>query len=84
MMERNLVKNYLNNLNIINWDRETLTENLNLFIKENNISFKDIGVPLRLVLTTSRNAIGIIDILVLLGENKTKHRIDGYLANSKG
>ncbi len=82
-VERNLVKNYLNNLNLINWDKVSLTENLNLFIKNNKIAFKDIGVPLRLVLTTSKNAIGIIDILILLGENKAKQRIDVYLTNNK-
>ena len=61
----------------LNWtNTETITRN---FIKQQNIKFKDIGPALRTVLTGEDNAIGIFDLLTMLGKEKTCQRIADQL-----
>ena len=74
------VKKYVNQLPSGNWNRDLLLSNLNLFIKHNNIPIKEIGIPLRIILTGSKNSPGIIDILMLLGNDASISRITDYLA----
>ena len=75
-----LVKKYVGQIPSGNWNRDLLLGNLNLFIKRNNIPMKEIGIPLRIILTGSKNSPGIIDILMLLGDDASKSRISDYLA----
>ena len=75
-----LVKKYIRQIPSGNWNRDLLLGNLNLFIKHNNIPIKEIGIPLRIILTGSKNSPGIIDILMLLGDDASKSRITDYLA----
>ena len=75
-----LVKKYLRQLPSGNWNRDLLLSNLNLFTKHNNMPVKEIGIPLRIILTGSKNSPGIIDILMLLGEDASISRITDYLA----
>ena len=74
-----LVEKFLNQLPQGIWIKEKININLNDFITDNKISLKDLGVPLRIILTGSKNAPGIIDILLLLGENEVRKRIVDYL-----
>lgn len=76
---KELVKKYKLHLEQAIWTKDFLSNSLNLFIKNNNINFKDLGLPLRIILTGSKNAPGIIDILLLLGKTKTENRINNYL-----
>ena len=75
-----LVKKYVKQMPSGSWNRDLLLSNLNLFIKHNNIPIKEIGIPLRVILTGSKNSPGIIDILMLLGDDASKSRITDYLA----
>ena len=75
-----LVKKYIRQIPSGNWNRDLLLGNLNLFIKHNNIPIKEIGIPLRIILTGSKNSPGIIDILMLLGDDASISRITDYLA----
>mgnify|MGYP001170961289 CR=1 FL=1 len=74
-----LVEKFLNQLPKGIWIKEKININLNGFLTDNKISLKDLGVPLRIILTGSKNAPGIIDILLLLGENEVRKRIVDYL-----
>ena len=74
-----LVEKFLNQLPKDIWIKEKIKINLNDFLTDNKISLKDLGVPLRIILTGSKNAPGIIDILLLLGENEVRKRIVDYL-----
>ncbi len=74
-----LVEKFLKQLPKDIWIKEKINFNLNDFLTDNKISLKDLGIPLRIILTGSKNAPGIIDILLLLGENEVRKRIVDYL-----
>ena len=75
-----MVKKYTLQLPNRTWNPDLLDKNLKLFLKNNNINMKDLGIPLRFILTGSENAPGLIDILLLLGETKVKNRLSGYIS----
>ena len=65
------------NLNDQNFD--TCKEIINDIINKNKIKFKDFGQPIRLVLTGSKFAPSINDIIQSLGINEVKKRLKHYL-----
>ena len=56
-----LVEKFLKQLPKDIWIKEKININLNNFLTDNKISLKDLGIPLRIILTGSKNAPGIID-----------------------
>ena len=56
------------------WDLE-LKNVMNKFLEENKIKLSDIGPILRIIMTGVTNALGIYDIMNILGKNETLHRI---------
>ena len=65
------------NLNDQNFD--ACKEIINNIINKNKIKFKDFGQPIRLVLTGSKFAPSINDIIQSLGINEVKKRLKHYL-----
>ena len=65
------------NLNDQNFD--SCKEIINDIINKNKIKFKDFGQPIRLVLTGSKFAPSINDIIQSLGINEVKKRLKHYL-----
>lgn len=57
-------------------DAETLQVWLQGWLAEKGLKMKDIGLPLRAVLTGSKSAPSLTDILILLGKGETKNRIE--------
>ena len=74
-----LVEKFLKQLPKDIWIEEKININLNSFLTDNKILLKDLGIPLRIILTGSKNAPGIIDILLLLGENEVRKRVVNYI-----
>ena len=48
-------------------------------LKKNNIKFKDLGEPLRMILTGSTKAPSIKDIIKILGINETINRLKRFI-----
>ena len=57
------------------FDRENLEQIINGLLKLNNINFKGIGQPLRIMLTGSKFGPGIYDIIISLGKNEVIKRL---------
>ena len=60
-------------------DFDACKEIINNIINKNKIKFKDFGQPIRLVLTGSKFATSINDIIQSLGINEVKKRLKHYL-----
>ena len=57
------------------FDRENLEIVVNEIIKKKEISFKNIGQPLRVALTGSKFGPGLYDILISLGKEEVLKRL---------
>ena len=57
------------------FDRENLEQIVKDLIKLNNINFKGVGQPLRIMLTGSKFGPGIYDIILSLGKNEVIKRL---------
>jgi glutamyl-tRNA synthetase len=66
--------NNVNNLKILN--KENLEPIINELIKTNETNFKGVGQPLRVALTGSKFGPGIYDIIVSLGKEEVKKRLN--------
>ena len=74
------VKDFLKEIiNLKNLNENSITEVSNIVLKKNNIKFKDLGQPLRLILTNSLQAPSIKDIVKILGVNETINRLKWHL-----
>ena len=58
-----------------NWKMPALQNTLNDFMLNNNLKMRDVGPPLRAVLTGRKNSASIIDIMAALGQSETSLRI---------
>ena len=62
------------------YDEEKISQINQDIIKNNNIKFKDLGQPLRLILTGSDQAPSIKDIIKILGISETINRIKLHIS----
>lgn len=62
------------------YDEEKISQINQNIIKNNNIKFKDLGQPLRLILTGSDQAPSIKDIIKILGISETINRIKFHIS----
>ena len=62
------------------YDEEKISQINQVIIKKNNIKFKDLGQPLRLILTGSDQAPSIKDIIKILGISETINRIKLHIS----
>ena len=62
------------------YDEEKISQINQDIIKKNNIKFKDLGQPLRLILTGSDQAPSIKDIIKILGISETINRIKLHIS----
>ena len=70
---------YQNIINLDDQNFDACKEIINVIINKNKIKFKDFGQPIRLVLTGSKFAPSINDIIQSLGINEVKKRLKHYL-----
>ena len=73
---KTIVNEFYNELvKLKSYDEEKISQINQDIIKNNNIKFKDLGQPLRLILTGSDKAPSIKDIIKILGISETINRI---------
>jgi len=70
---------YQSIINLDDQNFDACKEIINSIINKNKIKFKDFGQPIRLVLTGSKFAPSINDIIQSLGINEVKKRLKHYL-----
>ena len=58
------------------WEKDGINKVLKVFIEKNNISFKEIGEPLRILLTKSLNSPSILIIMEILGKKEVIKRLN--------
>lgn len=69
-------KKILNDLEKVkNWNLENIKKCLTNFIKMNNLNFKEIGIPLRLILTGTTDSPSIYNVMALLGKKEVLNRL---------
>ena len=66
----------INDLKILN--KETLEPIVNDMIKTHETNFKGVGQPLRVALTGSKFGPGIYDIIISLGKDEVKKRLEVF------
>ena len=54
---------------------ENIKKCLTNFIKMNNLNFKEIGIPLRLILTGTTDSPSIYNVMALLGKKEVLNRL---------
>ena len=64
---------------VYNSDAKKISEISEKILKKNNIKFKDLGEPLRMILTGSTKAPSIKDIIKILGINETINRLKRFI-----
>ena len=64
---------------INNYCEKKISEISEKILKKNNIKFKDLGEPLRMILTGSTKAPSIKDIIKILGINETINRLKRFI-----
>ena len=68
---------------ISEWEVTEIDNMLKEFVNERNISYKDIGIPLRIILTDEENTPSIGVIIQTLGKNEVLRRIENYYSIHK-
>ena len=58
------------------WNSKFLNEFIDTFCKENDLKFRDIGVPLRIAITGSTSSPSIVHIMEILGKHQTLDRLN--------
>ena len=69
------IKKVLENIQTENWTEHELDEKLNQLVTNNNLSFKDIAMPLRELMTGQKKSLGIGEILFYLGRKTVLSRL---------
>ncbi len=60
----------------LTWDHESLNEFINTYCRENNLKYRDIGVPLRIAITGSTSSPSIVHIMEILGKERSLERLN--------
>ena len=70
----NLVK-LATSLSDTSWKKDDLNKNIQRFLENNNLRMRDIGLPLRVAITGTKQSPSIVDIMAVLGEAETFARL---------
>ena len=77
---KKIIKDFKDNLSKIdNLNRENLEAVVNILIKNYETNFKGIGQPLRVALTGSKFGPGLYDIVISLGKEEVKKRLESKI-----
>jgi glutamyl-tRNA synthetase len=77
---KKIIKEFNNNLTNIEYlDKENLEPIVNELIKKHETNFKGIGQPLRVALTGSKFGPGLYDIVISLGKDEVKKRLESKI-----
>ena len=75
---KSIIKDFVSSIKSTNfiWRSKDLEEFINSYCEKNNLKFRDIGVPLRILITGSTSSPSIVHIMEILGINETLHRLN--------
>ena len=75
---KKIIKNFIISINAKNltWEAKHLEEYIKNYCDENNLKFRDIGVPLRILITGSTSSPSIVHIMEILGAHEILHRLN--------
>jgi len=77
---KSIIKSFVNELKKINnYNEVQIKELTDKIINEYKISFKELGQPLRMLLTNSEQAPSIKDLIQILGIDETLNRLKKYI-----
>jgi glutamyl-tRNA synthetase len=77
---KKIIKEFKDNLaNIDNLNRESLEPVVNKLITNYETNFKGVGQPLRVALTGSKFGPGLYDIVISLGKEEVKKRLESKI-----
>jgi glutamyl-tRNA synthetase len=77
---KKIIKDFKDNLSKIdNLNRENLEPVVNILIKNYKTNFKGVGQPLRVALTGSKFGPGLYDIVISLGKEEVKKRLESKI-----
>ena len=77
---KKIIKEFNNTLtNLESLNKENLEPIVNELIKKYETNFKGVGQPLRVVLTGSKFGPGLYDILISLGKEEVKKRLESKI-----
>jgi glutamyl-tRNA synthetase len=77
---KKIIKEFKDNLaNIDNLNRESLEPVVNKLITNYKTNFKGVGQPLRVALTGSKFGPGLYDIVISLGKEEVKKRLESKI-----
>ena len=75
-----IIKDFKDNLSKIDdLNRENLEPVVNILIKNYETNFKGVGQPLRVALTGSKFGPGLYDIMISLGKEEVKKRLESKI-----
>ena len=77
---KSIIKGFASSIQSTNltWKAEYLEKFINSYCEKNNLNFRDIGVPLRILITGSTSSPSIVHIMEILGTSETLHRLNIY------
>ena len=75
---KEIIKDFITSINSAKliWEAKHLEEFINSYCDENNLKFRDIGLPLRIVITGSTSSPSIVHIMEILGEAEILDRLN--------
>ena len=75
---KSIIKDFASSIKSTNltWKAEYLEGFINSYCKKNNLKFRDIGVPLRILITGSTSSPSIVHIMEILGTDETFYRLN--------
>ena len=80
-----ILENFINALNAekMLWKAEAIDKFIKDFCELNKLNFRQIGIPLRVLITGSTHSASITDILEIIGKEDTIYRLKTMIANQK-
>ncbi len=61
------------------WTMESIEKTIKMFVKNKNIKFFDVGMPVRLLLTNSETSPSIVIIMLILGKKEVIRRLENVI-----
>ena len=76
--QKDIIKDFTTSITStqLKWEAKHLEAFINSYCDENNLKFRDIGLPLRIVITGSTSSPSIVHIMEILGADEILDRLN--------
>ena len=80
-----VIESFIDSLNRekILWNAESIEKFIKRFCEQNKLTFRQIGIPLRILITGSAHSASITDILEIIGKENTIYRLKTLIQKKK-